>query len=61
MNNLASIKTVVTTILITLITVVIILSMGNDTTINVILGVGLIIGLAILAGVIMRGLEGKRP
>ena len=61
MKNLAYITTAVTTVLVTLITVVVILTMGQDRTANIILGVVLIIGLFVFAGATMRNTGDKRP
>lgn len=61
MKNLAYLTTAVTTVLITLITAVVILTMGHDRTANIILGVMLIIGLFVFAGVAMRNTGDKRP
>lgn len=61
MKNLQYVTTAVTTVLITLITVVVILTMGHDRTANIILGVMLIIGLFVFAGATMRNTADKRP
>jgi uncharacterized RDD family membrane protein YckC len=60
MNNLASLSMVAATLLVTLITIVLLLSMGSNPTTNVILGVVMIIVLFAFAGFIMIRTEGKR-
>ncbi|MES2376631.1 MAG: hypothetical protein V4553_08630 [Bacteroidota bacterium] len=54
MEKRASTTTIVTTVLITLITIILILSMGHDRTANIISGSVLVIGLFVFAGFMIR-------
>ncbi|MES2808804.1 MAG: hypothetical protein V4619_09285 [Bacteroidota bacterium] len=57
MENRRTLNTIVTTVLISLITLLLIVSMGNDRGANITLGVVLIVSLFVFAGVMIRGAE----
>ncbi len=57
MENRRTLNTIVTTVLISLITLLLIVSMGNDRGANIALGVVLIVSLFVFAGVMIRGAE----